>query len=96
MPRGLILFCSAHENGKAVAAAKLVSGNARMVQITSGNAMCSDYTAHESGLVASNSRGIVRDMVSMEIKKLVWYGMGSEEGKDQVVVKHLVKQGEDM
>ncbi|KAE8976439.1 hypothetical protein PR003_g26707 [Phytophthora rubi] len=86
----------AHENGKAVAAAKLVSGNARTIQTTGDNATCSDYIAHESGVVTSNSRGIVRDMVSMEIKKLVWHGMDSKEGKDQLVVKHLVKQGEDM
>ncbi|KAE9279547.1 hypothetical protein PF008_g28333 [Phytophthora fragariae] len=67
-----------------------------MIQTTGDNAKCSDYIAHESGVVTFNSRGIVRDMVSMKIKKLVWHGMDSEEGKDQLVVKHLVKQGEDM
>ncbi|KAE9170425.1 hypothetical protein PF004_g27878 [Phytophthora fragariae] len=70
--------------------------NSVLPQTTGDNAKCSDYIAHESGVVTFNSRGIVRDMVSMMIKKLVWHGMDSEEGKDQLVVKHLVKQGEDM
>uniref|UniRef100_H3H8T8 Uncharacterized protein n=1 Tax=Phytophthora ramorum TaxID=164328 RepID=H3H8T8_PHYRM len=59
------------------------------------NAVC-DYKMM-SGMVTSNSRVIVGEMVSMtHAKTLEWRDVDSKEEYDLPVVKHLVEQGADV
>ncbi|POM63871.1 P-type ATPase (P-ATPase) Superfamily [Phytophthora palmivora] len=81
----------------ADAIAKLKAGDIRTVMITGDNAMCGCYIARQSGMVSSSSRVILGEMVStMEVKKLMWRDVDSEEEYDLPAVKHLVEQGEDV
>ena len=94
---GLILFRNEVKEDTAAAIAKLKGGDIHTIIITGDNAMCGCYIARQSNMMSSNSRVVLREMVSSpKATKLVWRDVDSEEEYDLLAVKHLVEQAENV
>ncbi|KAL3670651.1 hypothetical protein V7S43_003841 [Phytophthora oleae] len=95
---GLILFRNELKDDTSEAISQLKAGDIRVVLITGDNAMCGCYIARSSGMVASNSKVVLGEMVRSndQISTLTWRDIDEETTHDLPELKRKLADGEDL